>query len=236
MELQRVIDEFTKLHENKHFESAHRLLCDTIRTQGVVDADLYWRLALVCRDLALNLGKKDRTLFKKYVTEGLEAAETGLKYNPDHPKCHCWLAIHLNYLSQLEGINKRIENSFKMKNHWLKAIQVNPEDAVTLHALGRWCFEVADLPFLKRKFAQTFFTTPPTSTFEEGLEYLLASEKVAPRLIANNSLYLAKTYQRLKKYDLARESCENVLRFTATDMDTETAKEEAASILKKLPS
>ncbi|KAF8571463.1 Tetratricopeptide repeat protein [Paragonimus westermani] len=251
--MEDVISEFTALQEAKKYEPAYNLIRDAIKNRGMNDSELHWRHSLICRDMAMTAGKQDSTLYKRLVEEGLEAAEAGLKINPEHPKCHCWSAIHLNYLSQLEGINKRIENSFKMKEHWLKAIKANPDDAITLHALGRWCFEVTDLPWIKRKFAQAFFSTPPTSTYEEvdvsnsslskrtliplyfqGLEYLLASEKVSPNFIANNSLYLAKTYQRLKNKDLAKHYCQQVLDFKDTDLETEEAKKEASEILKNL--
>ncbi|GAA52430.1 regulator of microtubule dynamics protein 1, partial [Clonorchis sinensis] len=175
--MEEVIKEFTALHDEKKHDAAYKLICDAIQNRGMNDPELHWRHAMACRDMAMTAGKTDKALYKKFVSEGLEAAETGLKQDPENPKCHCWSAIHLNYTAQLEGINKRIENSFKMKDHWLKAIHANPDDSVTLHALGRWCFEVTDLPWIKRKFAQAFFSTPPTSTYEEGLKYLLASEK-----------------------------------------------------------
>ncbi|THD25568.1 Regulator of microtubule dynamics protein 1 [Fasciola gigantica] len=184
--------------------------------------------------LALSEGKKDRAVYKKYVNEGLKAAEHGLKLDPDHPKCHSWYAIFLNYVSQLEGVNKRIENSFKMKEHWMKAITADPDDAVTLHALGRWCYEVADLPWIKRKFAEAFFSSPPTSSYEEALKYLLDSETKSPKLIAENSLYLARTYHRLKRKDEAKKYCQRVLEFTADDLETEEAKKEVTALLKNL--
>ncbi|TGZ73240.1 hypothetical protein CRM22_001634 [Opisthorchis felineus] len=232
--MEDVIKEFTTLHDEKKHDAAYKLICDAIQNRGMNDPELHWRHAMACRDMAMTAGKTDKALYKKFVNEGLEAAETGLKQDPENPKCHCWSAIHLNYTAQLEGINKRIENSFKMKEHWLKAIHANPDDSVTLHALGRWCFEVTDLPWIKRKFAQAFFSTPPTSTYEEGLEYLLASEKAFPNQLPNNALYLAKTYQRLKKNDLAKEYCERVLKFTDTDLETEEAKKEATDMLKSL--
>ncbi|KER31585.1 hypothetical protein T265_02222 [Opisthorchis viverrini] len=70
-----------------------------------------------------------------------------------------------------------------------------------------------------------------------------------PNQLPNNALYLAKTYQRLKKNDLAKEYCERVLKFTDTDLETEEvcssclyrnmafffqAKKEATDMLKNL--
>lgn len=232
--MDEVIKQTDDLINAGKFEEAYTVVTNAIQKQGMTDPELYWRHARLCRDLALTAGKNDKAVYKKFINEGLEAAELGLKMDPSHPKCHCWVAIHLNYQSELEGIDQRIKNSFKMKEHWLEALKVTPNDAVTLHSLGRWCFEVKDLPYLKRKFAELLFGSPPTSTYEEALKYLLASEEASPGLITNNSLYLAKTYSRLKDNANAKKYCNKVLSFTADDMESEEAKREATKLLKSL--
>ncbi|CAH8547794.1 unnamed protein product [Heterobilharzia americana] len=228
-----VVIEWKKLCEAKNYKGAYDVVSNALN-QNMKYSDLYWRKAQTCRDLGIFLlnmmmkssansfGKAD----KMYIN--------GLRLNPECPKCNSWYAVFLNYSSQLEGLNKRIENSFKMKEHWLKANKADPDDYGTLHALGRWCYEVTDLPWVKRKLASTFFGTPPTSTYEEALNYLLESEKKAPGALANNALYIAKTYHRLKRNDLAKEYCRKVLQFTEDDLETEEAKAEASELLKKL--
>lgn len=37
------------------------------------------------------------------------------------------------------------------------------------------------MPWYQRKIASMIFTTPPTSTFEEALEYFNKAEEVEPR-------------------------------------------------------
>ncbi|RTG82290.1 uncharacterized protein DC041_0006139 [Schistosoma bovis] len=227
-----VIAEWEKFEDSKKYEEAYSVVSNAIIDNK--DPELYWRKARSCRNLANSLGKNDKQVYKKYIEEGLSACDEGLRIDPENSKCNSWYGIFLNLSSEIEGINKRIENSFKMKSHWMKAIKSNPDDFVTLHALGRWCFEVTDLPWIKRKFAATFFGEPPTSTYEEALNYLLDSEKKAPGTIVKNSLYIAKTYHRLKNYDLAKHYCQKVLEFTEDDLDTEEAKKEASELLKKL--
>ncbi|CAH8554047.1 unnamed protein product [Schistosoma bovis] len=227
-----VIAEWEKFENSKKYEEAYSVVSNAIIDNK--DPELYWRKARSCRNLANSLGKNDKQVYKKYIEEGLSACDEGLRIDSENSKCNSWYAIFLNLSSEIEGINKRIENSFKMKDHWMKAIKANPDDVVTLHALGRWCFEVTDLPWIKRKLAATFFGEPPTSTYEEALNYLLDSEKKSPGTIVKNSLYIAKTYHRLKNYDLAKHYCHKVLEFTEDDLDTEEAKKEASELLKKL--
>ncbi|KAH8870446.1 Regulator of microtubule dynamics protein [Schistosoma japonicum] len=228
-----VITEWKRLDNDKEYKKAYDVVCNALNN-NTKSPEIYWRKAHSCRNLAISLGKNDKQIYKKYIEEGLLACSEGLQIDSENPKCNSWYGIFLNLSSELEGINKRIENSFKMKDHWMKAIKADPDDFVTLHALGRWCFEVTDLPWIKRKFAATFFGEPPTSTYEEALNYLLGCEKKAPGVIVKNSLYLAKTYHKLMNHDLAKHYCHKVLEFTENDLDTEEAKKEASELLKKL--
>ncbi|CAH8512933.1 unnamed protein product [Schistosoma turkestanicum] len=226
------ITQWFELDKAQKYKEAYDIICDAINKNK--HPDLYWRKAQSCRNLANSVGKNDKQVYKKYIEEGLLTCEQGLQIDPEHSKCNSWYGIFINLTSELEGINKRIENSFKIKDHWLKAIEADPDDFLTLHALGRWCYEVADLPWIKRKFAATFFAQPPTSSFEEALKFLLESEKKAPGALAKNSIYLAMTYQKLKNLDLAKQYCQKVLEFTEDDYDTVEAKQEASELLKKL--
>ncbi|CAH8854602.1 unnamed protein product [Trichobilharzia szidati] len=218
--MDEIITKWRNLSDAKKYREAYDIVTTAIQ-QGMKHSDLFWRKACSCRDLANSFGKSDKNIYKRYVQEGLAACEAGLRLNSECPKCNSWYAVFLNYTSQLEGMNKRIENSFKMKDHWMKAHKLDPTDYGTLHALGRWCFEVADLSWVKRKLAATLFSTPPTSSYDEALKYLTESERIAPGALVNNSLYLGKTYQRLKNNALAKQNYLKVLSFTGDDLETE---------------
>ncbi|MEQ2187993.1 hypothetical protein GOODEAATRI_010406 [Goodea atripinnis] len=58
-----------------------------------------------------------------------------------------------------------------------RSIELNPKDATSLHILGYWCFAFAELPWYQRKVAAVIFSKPPTSTFEEALEFFLKAEE-----------------------------------------------------------
>lgn len=232
--MDKVIEQFSVLMDAEKFEEAYSLVTDAINKDGNKNPELYWRYSQVCRDMAFSHGKNNQNVYTRYMEEGLRAAQTGLTEDENHPKCNSWYAIFLNYTSELSGIKKRIENSYKMKEHWLKANAADPNDGVTLHSLGRWCYEVTSLSWVHRKIAQAFFASPPQSTYPEALEYLLESEKKSPNLIANNSLLLAKTYLALGDKSRAKEYFERVIEFKTTDTETEKAKNEAVALLKSL--
>ncbi|CAL8096165.1 unnamed protein product [Calicophoron daubneyi] len=232
--MEELQSQFTSLRKEEKYQTAYDLIKDAIRKNGKPDPELCWREAVTCRDLALTLGKKDKKLFKHYVMEGMQAVEEGLRLDPNNARCHCWYGIFLNYVSELEGIKKKIENSYKIREHLQKCLEREPDYEAALHCMGRWCFEVTDLPSIQRSIAKTFFGAPPTSTYEEGLTYLLKAEKCCTTPNPGNDLYLAKTYYRLKDKQNCRHYCDKVMSSPLCDSETEQAKKEVCSIMKSL--
>lgn len=67
------------------------------------------------------------------------------------------------------GTSEKISRGYKYKEHIVKAIELNPSDAVCRYLHGRWCFEVAQIDWLTRRAAAALFGAPPTATIEEAL-------------------------------------------------------------------
>ncbi|CAL8096156.1 unnamed protein product [Calicophoron daubneyi] len=169
--MEEVIDKFTTLHRAGELEAAYQVISEAILRRNMQDPELYWRYAVCCRDMALTLGRKDKKIYKKFVMEGFKAATEGLQMNPEHPNCNCWYGVFLNYISEMEGIRKRIQSAYQIRDYFQRALLAEPDNFVALHAMGRWCFEVSDVPMYQRLIAKAFFATPPTSSFKEVREF-----------------------------------------------------------------
>jgi hypothetical protein len=70
----------------------------------------------------------------------------------------------LSSIGDYEGSKVSISNSFIVKDHWEKAIALNPQDATSHHLLGRWSLTIADISWIERKVAAAIFGTPPVAT------------------------------------------------------------------------
>lgn len=64
----------------------------------------------------------------------------------------------------------------------MKANELTPNDATTLHLLGRWCFSVANITWIERTAASALFSSPPSSSYEEALGYFLKASTVRSAL------------------------------------------------------
>jgi hypothetical protein len=116
------------------------------------------------------------------------------------------MAITYGRLGDFSDTTSKIKNSFLIKEHALKAQKLNPKDSTVVHVLGRWCFGVANISFVERTAASVIFATPPTSTFEEALDFFLQYDKlVEGKGMIRNKLFIGDSYLKLGKKDEAAE-------------------------------
>lgn len=100
--------------------------------------------------------------------------------------------------------------------------------------LGEWCFQITELPWYQRKIAETLFGKPPTSTYEDALEYFLRAETAEPRFYSVNLLRIGMCYAKLKKDDQAKYYLKLAASYPAKSNDDHRANRDASTLLKKM--
>ncbi|XP_036258059.2 regulator of microtubule dynamics protein 1 isoform X2 [Molothrus ater] len=168
-----VIEQADYLYGSGETEKLYRLL---VQHKNSDDAELLWRLARSSRDLA-QLGSTSAEEKKKLTYDSLEYAKKALEKNESNFAAHKWYGICLSDVGDYEGIKTKIGNAIIIKEHFQRAIELNPKDATTIHLIGIWCYSFAEMPWYQRKIAATLFATPPTSTFQEALRYFHMAEE-----------------------------------------------------------
>ena len=73
-------------------------------------------------------------------------AQIALKLNEQSADAHKWYAITLGSRGEFLKINEKIQNGYVFKEHIDRAITLNPTDASLHHLVGRFCFEVTEVP------------------------------------------------------------------------------------------
>nr|XP_054505412.1 regulator of microtubule dynamics protein 1 isoform X5 [Agelaius phoeniceus] len=172
-----VIEQADYLYGSGETEKLYRLL---VQHKNSDDAELLWRLARSSRDLA-QLGSTSAEEKKKLTYDSLEYAKKALEKNESNFAAHKWYGICLSDVGDYEGIKTKIGNAIIIKEHFQRAVELNPKDATTIHLIGIWCYSFAEMPWYQRKIAATLFATPPTSTFQEALRYFHMAEEGAER-------------------------------------------------------
>ncbi|KAI5938900.1 regulator of microtubule dynamics protein 1 isoform X1 [Manis javanica] len=197
--VEEILEQADYLYESGETEKLYQLLTQYKESE---DAELLWRLARASRDIAQLSGTSEEEK-KLLVSEALEYAKRALEKNESSFAAHKWYAICISDVGDYEGIKDKIANAYIIKEHFEKAIELNPKDATSIHLMGIWCYTFAEMPWYQRRIAKMLFATPPSSTYEEALGYFHRAEQVDPNFYSKNLLLLGKTYLKLHNKKLA---------------------------------
>uniref|UniRef100_UPI0000F21D85 regulator of microtubule dynamics protein 1 n=1 Tax=Danio rerio TaxID=7955 RepID=UPI0000F21D85 len=225
---EEILEQADYLYSCGETQKLHQLL-DKHRDSG--DAEFLWRLARVCRDLALLSSAEEK---RRLTYEAFQYATAALQRDEQCYAAHKWFAICLSDVGDYEGIKVKIGNSYIIREHLERAIQLNPRDATSIHILGFWCFAFAELPWYQRKVAAVIFGSPPTATYEEALEFFLRAEEVEPSFYSKNLLMLGKTYMMLRDVQQAALWLTKARDYPAVTEEDRQVHQEAQELLKRL--
>ncbi|XP_076449652.1 regulator of microtubule dynamics protein 1-like [Babylonia areolata] len=232
VDIQALIVEADKLQSEHRYEE----LCKFLMPYKHIENDeLLWRLARTCCVCAKIQGEKGDDHKKKVLMEeGFSFAQRGLKLNDQNPNCHSWYATMMHYSSEIHGIKTQYMNAFIIRDHYEKAVSLNPKDAISLHSLGYWCFEFAHLPWYQKKLLAVLFHSPPHTTFEQALDYFNKAEEASPGFFSMNLVMAGRAHYHLHQYDKARNLFNRALLTTPQSPDDRQAHAKAIEMIKKM--
>ncbi|XP_047639614.1 regulator of microtubule dynamics protein 1 isoform X3 [Phacochoerus africanus] len=194
--VEEILEQADYLYESGETEKLYQLLTQYKESE---DAELLWRLARASRDIAQLSGTSEEEK-KLLVYEALEYAKRALEKNESSFAAHKWYAICISDVGDYEGIKAKIANAYIIKEHFEKAIELNPKDATSIHLMGIWCYTFAEMPWYQRRIAKMLFAAPPSSTYEEALGYFHRAEQGKTYLKLHNKKLAAFWLTKAKDY------------------------------------
>ncbi|XP_076617326.1 regulator of microtubule dynamics protein 1 isoform X2 [Chaetodon auriga] len=230
LQKEEVLEQADYLYSCAETEKLYQLL---LQYKDSDDAEFLWRLARASRDVSL-LPNMEAERKKQLTYEAFEYAKKALERDNKCFAAHKWYAVCLSDVGDWEGTKVKIGNSVIIRAHLEEAIELNPRDATSLHILGYWCFAFAELPWYQRKVAAIIFASPPTSTYEEALEFFLKAEEVDPNFYSKNLLMLGKTYMAMNDKQKALLWLTKAKEYPAHTEEDKEVHKEAVDLLKKL--
>ncbi|CAL8311940.1 unnamed protein product [Merluccius merluccius] len=227
---EEILEQADYLHSCAETEKLHQLLQQYKNSD---DAEFLWRLARATRDMALVPGlPADQK--KTLVYEAFGYAEKALERDDRCFASHKWYGILLSDLSEYKGTKFKLAQSLIIRKHLERATELNPNDPTTIYILGFWCFSFAELSWSLRKLATVIFGTPPTSSYEEALEFFLKAEAVKPGFYSKNLLMLGKTYLAMKDNENACLWLTKAKNHRPITVEDKEVHQEAVQLLKRL--
>lgn len=118
------------------------------------------------------LSKSDSKRKEELIREGFTLVSDALKQNDQDFAIHKWLAILMDAKGELDGIKARVSQLETVKQHMIRAVELNPEDPTSWHLLGNFAYGLADMPWYQRKVVSAIFATPPSGNFLKAYIYI----------------------------------------------------------------
>ena len=141
-----------------------------------------------------------------YLETALAYAEQVRERDPTRWEAHYWHGIALSLLGDFKSTSEAIANAYVIKDSFDAALELNPNpNGTNYHVLGMWAWTFADMGWVTRKVASALFGSPPTSTYQEALDYFLKAEEAEPGFYVKNHLQIAKCLLALGRKDEAKE-------------------------------
>ena len=226
--------DFIDQADAKHDVDDYSATFELLKQAEQLDAnnfEVIWRLARAHFDFSDN--SEDETVISDNFYKGLAYAKTALELDDSRAEGHKWYGILIGKVGELEGTKQKILNSYEVKDHTLKAIELDPEDDGNYHVMGRWHYTLADLSWFERKIAGLIYAKPPQASFEEAAEYFKKAIAIEPTDIRNH-LWLGNSFVALDKTELAKEEYNTALAITAENDSDRKLQKEAQALLSDL--
>lgn len=186
---------------------------------------------------AVGLGEfeRDEARRAELFGKGEEYARRAVAVNPDDAEGHFNLARALGRVALSLGTRDRIKYAGEVREHALRALQLNPDHPGALHVMGVWNAEVRRLSGLSRMIARTFLGGGVfgEASWDNAVRYMERAVAVDPERLTHH-LDLARVYADIGQTDKARAEYELVVNGRATEYNDRFYKEQAAAELEKL--
>lgn len=164
--------------------------------------------------------------------EAEKYARLAIQANPNDTWGHFYRSAAMGKRALLLSKKEQINLSKAIKAEIERAIELDNNNDLAYHALGRWHRRMAEIGGMKRFFGGIIYGAIPKGTFQESEQYLKKAVELRPDYI-NHHLELGYTYISLKKYDLAEQEFAKCLELPISTSKDQIYKEEAQRGLEK---
>ncbi|VUZ47734.1 unnamed protein product [Hymenolepis diminuta] len=204
------------------------------KLNGVQDmsVELMGLYAKAIRYMVLSKSEPSKKEKEEWIKRGVEVLKEGVEKYPNDCLSNIWYGVMLNVKSKEAGVNERIKLGYEIRDYFEKGLKADPQSYIGNHCMGSWCYEVSSLSKVARAFATAFFKKPPSSSFEEAVEYFEAAQKTDPNQVLN-LCRLAQCYDKLGKGAEAKDYALKAMKYPPKDSEMEEALNECKHIAAK---
>ena len=181
----------------------------------------------------LGVNSNDRDIMIGYFYQGIDYSEKAKRVAPEYDEAYLSYARSYGRLALISPTKQQLEISKIVKTNVDKALELNPENDIAWHILGKWYFRFADLSWFERTMAGLIYGDVPEATFEEAKVAFQKALDIRPKGIAHR-VELAKTCIELDHIAEAKTNLDMVIDAPILLSTDNVYKREARQILSSL--
>jgi|CZKP01.1.fsa_nt_gi tetratricopeptide (TPR) repeat protein len=169
---------------------------------------------------------RKRTEAEYYINKALEFADKLRIKFPDSSAVYSYFAMSNGNIALFKGGKEKIKYANLVEQNAKKSISINPNAYLPYIILGIYYREIAGLSWIERAFANTFWGSVPSGSYEESVSMLKKALAIDPNMIVAN-YQLAKTYRQMDRGPEEKVLLQKVLILPIRDFRDKFAKEKA---------
>lgn len=162
-----------------------------------------------------------------------ESAQQARDAAPSHARARLAVATAAGRLAELESPRRRMELSRVVRDEAEAAVKLDPRLADAWHVIGRWNYEVANLPLVMRVLAEAVYGRFPDASNTRAAEALEQAVRHEPGRLMHHA-ELGRAYAALGRKDEARRELELALTLPVRSKDEEESRRRAVRALNNL--
>jgi tetratricopeptide (TPR) repeat protein len=194
------------------------------------NCEALWKLARAYVDVG-EVSEED--VMESYYLKAEKYSRRAVAVCPTSTDAHLELAVAVGRVALMSGPKKKVNLSKLVKTEAEKALELDPNNDIACHVLGRWHREVTHLNGFARTFAKILYGGLPPASDEKALEYFNKAIELNPDYI-NHHLELGITYQMMDNWQQAKIEFEKIANLPMKDSQDPDHKKEAENRLQEV--
>jgi len=197
-----------------------------------------WKASRAMVDIADVIPATDKDAEQKQqqlYTDATALARKAVAANPNDTWGHFTLAAANGKRLLMLGKKQQIDNSKQVRAEIDKALELDPNNDLAWHALGRWHRRMDEIGGAKRFFGSIMYGSIPKGSYAESEKALRKAIELRPDFV-NHWLELGRTLVAEKKTDEAAQAFQKAIDLPKTSSKDDVLKADAKAELAKLKS
>jgi tetratricopeptide (TPR) repeat protein len=180
----------------------------------------------------LMMDETDRTSKVRLGSEAVDYAKRAVGVSPKDPDAQLAVAISVGELQPFQGYRQRFDAVHVIKDAADRVTELDPQNDLGWHVLGRWYQGLAEVDPFHRTLAQAVGGLPP-ATFQEAATCFEKAIQLNPNRLMHY-IALGTVYVEMGRRDEGRRLIEKGLTMQNTEKDDVEVKQDGEQVLAKL--